>query len=225
MAQNDNVLIWRLVEDQSRDCQQRIEPSTGLVYRFRNKICRELLLEQFLILKWIVVLGKWHRTRVEPAVDNLWNTMHFLTADRTLDRHFINIWAVQLDIIRAVVRHFLQFRNAADGMLMSTLTLPDIQRSSPVTVTADTPVLNIFQPVAETALTDTFRDPVDSIIIRDQIVLNIRHLNEPRFASVIDQRSITSPAVWITMLELRSIEQQSSCFQILQHFRISLLHK
>ena len=51
---------------------------------------------------------------------------------------------------------------------MSAFTLPDVQWSSPVTVTADTPVLNVFKPVAETSFTDALRDPVDCIVISDQ---------------------------------------------------------
>ncbi len=45
MAQNDNVLIRRLVKDQCRDRKQRVEPSSGLVHRLGNKVCRELFLE------------------------------------------------------------------------------------------------------------------------------------------------------------------------------------
>ena len=64
-------------------------------------------------------------------------------------------------------------------MLMSAFTFPDIQRSTPVTVTADAPVLYIFKPVSETSLTDTFRNPVDRVIISDQLILHICHLDEP----------------------------------------------
>ena len=45
VAQHDNILIRRLVEDQRRDRKQGVEPSAGLVHRLGDKICRELLLE------------------------------------------------------------------------------------------------------------------------------------------------------------------------------------
>ena len=60
MSQNDYVFIRSLVKQDSRLCQQRIEPSSGLVYSLGDKVCRELLLEHFFIFKWIVVLGKRH---------------------------------------------------------------------------------------------------------------------------------------------------------------------
>ena len=64
-------------------------------------------------------------------------------------------------------------------MHASTLTLPDIQWSSPVTVTADSPVLNVLDPVAETSFTDALRNPVDRIIICDQVITDCCHLDEP----------------------------------------------
>ena len=60
MTQNDNIFIRSFIKQQCRLCQQGIEPSTCLVYCLRNKLCRELLLKQFFILKWIMVLCKWH---------------------------------------------------------------------------------------------------------------------------------------------------------------------
>ena len=88
-------------------------------------------------------------------------------------------------------------------MLAAALTLPDIERSSPVTVTADAPILDILQPVAETSFTDALRNPVDCIIIADQILLHRRHLDEPGFSGIIDQRSVAPPAMGIAMLKHR----------------------
>ena len=206
VAEDDHVLVRRFIKYQCRDCQQGVEPSTGLVHSLGYKVSRELLLEQFLIFKWVVVLCKWHGSRVKPAVDHLRNTMHLFAADRTLNGNRINVWAVKLDIFRAVIRHFLQFRDASDGMLVTALALPDIQRSSPITVPADAPILDIFKPVPKTLLSNTLRDPVDRIIVCDQIILYLRHLDEPRFPRIVKQRRITSPAVWITMLELRCVK-------------------
>ena len=125
------------------------------------------------------MLCKWHRSTVEPAVDNFRYSVHLLAAAWALDRYIVDVWTVKFDIIRAVVRHFFQLFDASDRMLVSALTFPDIQWSSPVTVTADTPVLNILNPVAETSLTDTFRDPVDCVVVSDQIIFYFCHLDEP----------------------------------------------
>ena len=67
--------------------------------------------------------------------------MHLFAAAWSLDRYIVDVWTVKFDIIRAVVRHFFQLFDASDRMLVSALTFPDIQWSSPVTVTADTPLI------------------------------------------------------------------------------------
>ena len=110
-------------------------------------------------------------------------------------------------------------------MHVSALALPDIQRSSPVTVPADAPVLYILDPVAEAAFSDTLRDPVNCIIICDQIITHCRHLDKPGFPCIVDQRRVTSPAVRVAVLKFRRVKEQSSCVQILQNFRICFLYK
>ena len=107
---------------------------------------------------------------------------------------------------------------------MTALTLPDIQRSSPVTVSGNTPILYILQPITETAFSDTFRNPVNGVVIANQILFHSCHLDKPGFTCIVNQRSITSPAVRVIMLKLRSIKQQSFCFQIFQYFRIRALY-
>ena len=161
-----------------------------------------------------MVLCKRHRSTVKPAVDNFRHSVHFFTTIRAVDRYCVNVWAVQLNIIRAVIGHRFQFFNTSDRMHTSTLTLPDIQRSSPVTVTTDSPVLNVLNPVTETSLTDTLRNPVNCIIICNQVITNCCHLDEPGLTCIINQRSITSPAVRIAMLKLRCIVEKSPCIQI-----------
>ena len=45
MAENNNILVRRFVEDQRRDRQQGVEPPSCLVHCLGNEIRRELLLE------------------------------------------------------------------------------------------------------------------------------------------------------------------------------------
>ena len=141
------------------------------------------------------MLCEGHGTGIEPAVDHLRNTVHLFAAFRAFDGNGIDVRTVQLNIIRAVVGHGFQLCDASDGMLMAALTLPDVQRSSPVTVTADAPVLYVLQPVAKTAFSDALRNPVDGVVVADQVVLHSGHLDEPGLACIVDQRSVASPAV------------------------------
>src|SRR5699024_8935859 len=96
-----------------------------------------------------------------------------------------------------------KFLTAADGFHMAALAFPYVERCSPVTVSADSPVLNIFQPVAEAAFSDTLRDPVDGVVIPDQVLFDCSHLDKPGFSSIVDKRCVTSPAVRIAVLKFR----------------------
>ena len=132
---------------------------------------------------------------------------------------------MQFDVVRAVIGHAFQFLDASDGMHVSALTLPDIERCSPVTVPADAPVLHVLDPVAETSFSDALRNPVDGIVICDQVVSDSGHLDEPGLARIVDQRCVASPAVGVAVFKLRRVKEQSSRIQILQYFRIRLLYK
>ena len=107
MTENDYILIGSIIKEQSRNCQQGIEPATSLVNSLRNEICWITVFKNFLVLKWIMPLSKRHRTGIEPAVNNLWNTLHFLTALWAVNGNIVDVWAMKLDIVWAVVGHLL----------------------------------------------------------------------------------------------------------------------
>ena len=223
MTHNDNVLERSFVEEQRGDRHQGIEPSSGLVYCLGDEFCRELLFEEILIFKGIMMLCERHGTGIEPAVDHLRNTVHLFAALRTLDGNGIDVRTVKLNILRTVIGHGLQLFNASDGMLMTTLTLPDVQRSSPVTVTADAPVLHIFQPVTETAFSDALGDPVYGVVVADEVVFHSRHFDEPGLTRIVNQRSIASPAMRVAVFKLRSGKEKASLVQVFQDHGICFL--
>ena len=108
--------------------------------------------------------------------------------------------------LHIVGAHFLKLFPAADAVHMTALTLPYGKWSSPVTVSGDAPVLDILQPVAKPAFSDGFWDPVDHVVIADQILLHGGHLDKPGFTGIVDQRSIAAPAMGIAVLEYGGLE-------------------
>ncbi len=169
------------------------------------------------------MLCERHGAGIEPAVDNLRYTVHLFTAFRALDGHCVDVWAVKLDVIRAVVGFFFQLFDTADAVLMATFTLPYRKRSSPVTVSGKSPVLNIFQPVAKASFSDAFRNPVNGVVVADQILFYCSHADEPGFTCIVDQRSIASPAVRVAVLEQRRIKQKVFILECLQNGHICFL--
>jgi len=153
------------------------------------------------------MLCKWHCSGIEPAVDYFRYTMHFFATVRAFEGNCINIRTMKFYLcILRISASLCEFCAASDTLLVTTLTLPYRKWCSPVTVTGDTPVLDILKPVTETSFSDRIRDPVYSIVVADQVIFDCRHFDKPGFSCVVDERCVTSPAVRIFMLELRSIE-------------------
>ena len=183
-------------------------------------------MEGILILKRIVMLRKWHRAGVKPAVDDLRHPLHVLFAAlRAGTDEIVDIRSVKLHRQRILAAGQLsEFLPGADcNLLAAVRALPDRKWCPPVAVSGDAPVLDILQPVTKTALSDCRRDPVDGVVVVDQLLLDRRHPDEPGLARIVDQRRIASPAVRILVLELRRIVQLSLLVEVAQNQRIRLL--
>ena len=107
-------------------------------------------------------------------------------------------------------------------MSVTAFTFPDIKRSTPITVTAYTPILYVFKPSTETSFTDCFRNPINCIVIFNKVVLNVCHLDKPSITCIVDKRCITSPTERIAVFKLRCIEQLTSFFKIYKNFFINI---
>ena len=221
-AQNNDVLIGRFIEKERGFRVQGIEPASGLVDRFGDELRGEAALEKLLVLKRIMILGERHGAGIEPAVDDFGDTLHGAAAVRTLDLNIIHERPVQLDIgIVGIAGQLRQFRLAADADLLAAVrAFPDVEGGAPVTVTGNAPVLDVLQPVAETAFADGLGNPVDLLVVADKVILDSGHFDEPGFSRVVKQRGIASPAVGIIMLKFRRVEQKASGIQVLKDFRI-----
>ena len=219
------VLVGCLVEKQSAYRHEGEEPAACLVNGFGYEVCRELALEKLLVLEGIVVLCEGHSAGVEPAVYYLGYALHLLAAFGALDGHGVDVRAVKLYILGAVVGHRPELLDRTYRMAAAALALPYNERSTPVTVARDAPVLNVFQPVAETSLTDILRVPVYRRVVRYQPVLDGGHLNEPAVAGVVYQRRLAAPAVGVLMLELGCGEKLAFAVKVFEHLGVCLLHE
>ena len=173
------------------------------------------------------MLCERHRPGVKPTVDHLRHSLHRLAAVRAGEGDLVDVRAVELHVCMLRIPAALRELGAAsDGLLMSaTLTLPDVERCAPVAVPRDAPVLNIFEPVAEASFSDGLGNPVDRIVVADQIVLDRRHLDKPGLARIINERRVASPAVRILMLKLRRVKEKPFPLQISQNQRIRFFYK
>jgi hypothetical protein len=90
VAEDQHCAVGRLVEQQRRDRQQRVEPAARLVDRLADVVGGEVGLERVLVVQRGVVLGERHRPRVEPHVDHLGHAAQRLAAGRRRDLHVVH---------------------------------------------------------------------------------------------------------------------------------------
>ena len=157
VTQYEDVLIRCLIKENRTLGEEGIEPSTGLVHGLTDELCRELGLEELLILERIVMLCIWHRTGIEPAVDDFRYTVHLAATVRAAQGDLVDIRLVELDVLVAhivgavaalalglqlceelvVVRGTLaELLDGTDSLLLTAARAgPDVERGTPVTVT------------------------------------------------------------------------------------------
>ena len=195
-----------LVEKQRRYRKQGIEPSSCLVDSFADKVCGELRLEHVLVFKRIVMLCKRHTSAVKPAVHNFGSTLHSTAALFALERNLVDIRLVKLDILIEYAE-FLKFFFAADNLDFSAVrTYPYRKRRTPVSLSRNTPVDDVFEEVTHTAGADSRRHPVDGSVVFEKLVSDFRHLDKPAGTRIVKQRSIATPAERIAVLKEQFLE-------------------
>ena len=108
-------------------------------------------------------------------------------------------------------------------MSVAALALPDVERSSPVAVTADAPILDVLYPVAEASLAYALGNPVDGIVVSHKVVSDRGHLNEPRIPCVVDEGRVAAPAVGVAVLKHGGGEEKSALVEVNEHVSVRVL--
>ena len=200
----ENILVWRSALDECGYSHQRVEPSSGLVYTFAYEISREqLFIEVLAVFKRIVLLCERHCSAVEPAVHYFRYSRHRLAAVRACKMHVVNIRSVQFDVLSDVFLSFFnKFSSAAYAFQMAAFTSPDRDRCSPVSVSGYRPVVDVFEPVSESLFSYEIREPVDHVVVCNELILELCHFYIPARLSIVKERSAASPAVRIVVLHL-----------------------
>ena len=156
---------------------QREEPTSSLVHTFVDKVTGEgnAFVNEILVLKRIVYLGIRHRTRVKPDVNQVALTLHGLTILRH-QYDMVNIRTMEVNLVVVLFRHVtrhetvilqrialhesslhslfdfvVELLHRTDTDLLAIFVAPDGQWCSPETATREVPVIQILQPVTETA--------------------------------------------------------------------------
>ena len=215
---------------------QRKEPSAGLVHALGDEIRRA---GQVCVLERIVILCIRHCAAIEPYVDEVQFALHRLAARRHED-DAVHIRTMQIDDRRIVVRlaiiaHFVlrprvrfhearlhrfldfieQFCDRTDtNFLFAVLGAPNRQRCTPITTTAQVPIVQVLQPFAETACSGALGLPIDGLVERNHLLARFGRLDEPAVQRIVQHGFVGSPTMRIRVHVLLSLEQTSVGFHL-----------
>ena len=201
---------------------QGIEPAPGLVHAFGNEIGRGA--KSGSIQAPQPLLGIRHGTRIEPDVDQIALADH-LPAGRRYQVNSVHIRTVKVYLVVVLQAHvgrieafvlermgrhdaggdslfdlFIQFFHRADALLLlSVFRAPDGQRRAPVAAAGKIPILDVLQPLAETAGSRGGGLPGDFPVQGHHLLFYGRCLDEPAVQRIVQDRKVCTPAVRIAV--------------------------
>src|ERR1700722_2707031 len=100
-------------------------------------------------------------------------------------------------------------------MEVSSGTPPYRQRRTPVALARQRPVDGALEPVAEAPVLDVRRLPIDRLVGRQQLVLDLARGDVPGRLGVVEQRRVAAPAVRIGVLVGLGPEQLAAAAEVL----------
>lgn len=178
-----DALERRSIEERRRQDMQGVEPSAGLPVVLDDEITRVMGIEPLGVLERVMHLRERHRTRLEPAVEDLRHATH-----RRLPGRIVRVGSGQLidhrpvQIIRAHAEIALQLVEGTVDVepgILGVVGHPRGDRTAPVAVPADVPVTGTLEPLTELAVADVLGNPGDLLVQFDHAVAEPSDSHEP----------------------------------------------
>jgi hypothetical protein len=113
-------------------------------------------------------------------------------------------------------------RADADQVVGVVDAAPDRQRRPPVALAGERPVDVVLEPLAEAAVLDVRRVPVDRLVRCEQLVAALGGAHVPVRLGVVDERRAAAPAVRVGVGDLAGAEQAAGLAQRLDDVRVGL---
>ncbi len=199
---------------------QGVEPTAGLIHAFGDKVGRATEIGS--IDSPEAGLGIGHGAGVEPNVDKVGLALHALAA-RAHEEDVIHIRAMEVDLVVVRLRHVGRvealrlkrilrhetgfhrllyfvvkfFYGAYADLFPAVFGTPYGKWSSPIAAAAEIPVLDVLQPLSETAGTGRLRLPLDTFVELHHLLANGCSFNKPAVERVVKHGLIGTPAMRI----------------------------
>ena len=172
VAEADDVLVGGLVEDESADGHEGVEPPARLVDGLADVVGGVARSEFLGPAMGVAELREGHRAGVVPAVDDLGHARGLLPALRTGEGHLVDVGAVGIEVGQLAPAATAEVGEGLDGGEMSLGAAPDGQRGAPVAIARQGPVDVVVEPVAVATPLDRLRVPVGPLVLPEEIVLD-----------------------------------------------------
>jgi hypothetical protein len=205
------------------------EPATSLVDPLGDEVGRIYLRELLFRNVRIEELRKGHRTAIEPDIDQVGLAIHRPAAFGN-QHDLVHIGTVKVDLVVFQIAVLLQVKpfpgqfghhpgierllhfvaellHRTDALLLLPIFgAPDRKGCSPVTAAAQVPVLQVFQPLSETASAGGLRFPVDGFVQFDHLLTAGGRADEPAVERIVEHRLVGPPAVRVAVDHLLDAE-------------------
>lgn len=165
-----------------------------------------------------------HGTTLEPAIEHFFNSSKLPLSLPWWNCQMINALSMKICNLLST-RELFKFLNGANAdNLFSVIGNPERDGITPKPISWETPVTSIFEPIPEPALLDGFWDPISLDIILDKVFFDVCDFDKPAGYSLVNERSIASPAERIVVLN--GLDSYNSAFllQIFYNFLIAFLY-
>mmetsp|Transcript_6466 Transcript_6466/g.14027 ORF Transcript_6466/g.14027 Transcript_6466/m.14027 type:complete len:811 (-) Transcript_6466:137-2569(-) len=209
-AVHNQILERRLVEQRRTQHHQRVEPPARLVESLGDEVRGKSALELLLVLERVMLRRVGHRTRFEPAIE------HLVDASQDRPRILLRRDGDLVDHVLVQVRHadaaqLEQLLHASDAdHLFHVLAAPDGNGRAPESIATDGPIPRVHEPAVESSLLDRIRHPVRLLVVLDDLIANVFHLDEPRRHRLVDEGRVAAPAEGIAVIEVVLVDQPAA---------------
>ena len=127
---------------------------------------------------------------------------------------FILVWvACHYTGSNSLLNLVIEFCNRTDADSLAILTCPDWQRSTPVTATAQVPIVKVFKPLAKTSCTCRLRFPCNGLVELAHALLHLRCTHKPAVERIVKHGLVGTPTVWIVVYVLLNLECQTGLLE------------
>ena len=204
-----HILERRTVKKSRAEHHKRIKPAARLIQSLGDKIRWKMRVQPLLVLKRIMALCIRHGPALKPAIE------HFGYAGQwprfSLDNN--RIYKMLVDIVKLSTRAFLQIADRTNTHGLTRLFIsPQRKWATPIAIAGNRPIPRIFQPIAKTSRFDMFGHPVDLRVCTEHLLFNLLNIDKPRRNRPVNQGRLTTPAVGITVVMCRAVNELALLF-------------